>query len=125
MLLRSKYHEIYGIHNHEVPLDDLPYPFAAKHALEDRGKTRPSLKRMEVFISERISHHTGLTLQEFRKLPRHEVEYIIELCEKQNKLEDTQASNLQSSVDSIARAAGKAAKSNPAQQIYLPPSAKR
>lgn len=122
LLLRSKYHSIYGICNHDVVDPKVPYPFAAIHPLEDRRSTSRKARRMEQFVSERIHHHTGITWPDFQKMPYHEVERLIKSCEQQNKAEDSQAGQVQGEMKKLMNEIGKT-KQTP--QIYVPPNAKR
>ena len=126
LLLKSKYHSIYGICNHDVVDPKVPYPYAAIHPLEDRREVSRKARRMQQFVSERIHHHTGITWLEFQKMPYHEVERLIKSCEQQNKAEDSQAGQVQGEMQKLMREINKTKTSAPVSpQIYVPPHAKR
>lgn len=102
LLLRLKYQEIYGIVDpNRLADDNLPYPLAAIPNLEDMSKHRPSSERLRQYIRERVFHHTGISLEAFKRLPRHQVEMILEEVGKLNKMEDTQSKNMLNAINSV------------------------
>lgn len=99
LVLQSRYERVFGIRDHGKDDPENHYPLVAFNYHDDYQAQSPLYELMTRFITERIGHHTNLSLVEFLNLPRHYVEHIFKSCAKVNKTEDEGVQHLQRSFE--------------------------
>lgn len=97
IVITECYDEYFGVYA-QSSQGDSPYALIAMHEPEDLALVDPFDVYLERYLVANVLKYTGLSLNDFLKLPRDRAEAILKRCDTVSTKEDTEVGKLMNGV---------------------------